>query len=405
MRKQSALNVLMFLLSLAGAVAAFFFGEILLVYLQFLPFWLQCGAYLLFIVGVCCIVMVLSEKIKTGYYLLKHDREFGMTAGKAALIFLPIAISLGILTQLLYNWGGITLTTNPKFQGTMVISDISGSMLDNDPDMDSIEAMASYIENVPIGEYLGIIIFNHEIISVREYASVEDQEELDELAQRIRSEVHYDGGTDIQAALLDAISEMRAAARNDWPGLVLLFSDGESPIDFSRIQSASLGNLDNEKNRIPVSTIFYSRTYSNGAHMERIADVTGGQFFHVGYGDNDLELREIFQYSRTAFVWNTDHHLIRYTGALGSNSAIRVILRSVFISLWGILSGIFVVIFLNNNKLIKHFLIPKIIVSVVCAIIFTIIMVSLQNDFGGILARALLAVSMCVMYLPTYRWD
>jgi len=395
----------MFLLSLAGALAAFFFGEILLSYMQFLPFWLQCGVYLLFVIGVCCIVMVLSEKIKTGYYLLKHDREFGMTGGKAALIFLPIAIALGILTQLLYNWGGIALNTNPRFQGTMVVSDISGSMLDNDPDMDSIAAMVSYIETVPLGEYLGIMIFNHEIITIRDYAPLRDEDEREELIMQIEEGITYDGGTDIQAALMEAIDEMRSATRKDWPGLILLFSDGESPIDFGMIQSASLGDLEDERSRIPVSTIFYSRTSTNASHMNRIADVTGGQFFHVGYGDSDLELRDIFQYSRTSFVWNTDHHLIRYTGALGSNTAIRVILRSFFISLWGILSGVFVVIFLNNNQLIKHFLIPKIIVSVLCAVVFTIIMVNLQSDFGGIVGRALLAVSMCVMYLPTYRWD
>jgi FtsH-binding integral membrane protein len=139
--------------------------------------------------------------------------------------------------------------------------------------------------------------------------------------------------------------------------------------------------------------------------MSIIAQDTGGQFFRVGVNSGDLKLRDAFSYTRTAFTLDTNHHLIKNDISPESKTILKNVMRSLFLALWCILSGVFIVIFLNNNQLLKHFLIPKIIVSVVCGVAFTVIMISIDSDAGSRIARALLAASMCIMYLPTYRWD
>ena len=409
MRKQSSLNVIMFLISIVGAIAAFGFGELLLVYLSYLPPWVQCGVYLLFVAVVCCVVLLISEKIQTGNYLLKHKREFGFTAGKAALIFLPAALALGIITQLIYSWGGISISLNPKFQGTMIVCDISDSMNENDPYMHTVEAVASYIDTVPLGEYLGVLLFNDSLYSFREYSLLESEEERGELLQSIKDELFYSGGTDIEEALLTAISEMRQLEDPDWPGLILLFSDGQSDVDYSRVRNASIGDVSNPRNRIPVNTIYFSISPLGGYQMNTIAEETGGRYFHLGVREAPADLRNVFSRSRSEFRWNTNQHLIKSSTWSQGNTVAKVILRIVLLAMWGAFLGVFVVIFLNNNRLIKHFLIPKIVVAVICSVVFTVILLNAGTgpgqDAAGKLGRALLAAGMCIVYLPTYRWD
>lgn len=412
MRKQSGLNVLLFLLSIAGAAASFAFGEVLLTFVAYLPFWVQCGIYLLFVMTVCCLVMVISEKIHTGNYLLKHRREFGLTAGKAALIFLPAAVVLGIITQLLFGITGTSVIFNRNnFQGTMLVCDISGSMIENDPDYNAIEAAISYIDDqktVKQGEYLGVILFNHDMYSIREYAPLKDEAEREELKKMLQDNVYYGGGTNIDLALLSAISEMRTIENPKWPGLILFFSDGgrgDCTIDYDRIREASLGKTGKPEECIPVNTIYYSSSPMNGSHMILLAESTGGEYIHVGFDDDVSVLRNVFTQSRTSFKWGSNQHLIKYNIGPDSKTAIKVILRALFLTLWSVLAGVFIVLFMNNNNLIKHFLIPRIIVSVICGVAFSLIMLNFDSSIGGTLARALLSVGICVMYLPTYRWD
>ena len=409
MRKQSPLNVILFLISIVGAIAAFGFGEMLLVYVSYLPPWVQSGIYLLFVTVVCCVVILISEEIQTGNYLYKHKREFGMTAGKAALIFLPAALALGIITQLIYSWGGISINSNPRFQGTMIVCDISDSMNENDPRMHTVEAMASYIEAVPLGEYVGVLLFNDTLYSFREYSLLDNEDERAELLQSIRDGLYYGGGTDIEEALLTAISEMRQLEDPDWPGLVLLFSDGQSDVDYARVRNASIGDASNTRNRIPVNTIFFSTSPLGGYQMNTIAEETGGQYFHLGVREAPADLRNVFNRSRSEFRWNTNQHLIKSSTWSEGNTAVRIVLRIVLLAIWGVFSGAFVVIFLNNSRLLKHFLIPKTIIAVICSIAFTIILLNAGTgsgqDTAGKLGRALLAAGMCIMYPPTYRWD
>jgi hypothetical protein len=139
--------------------------------------------------------------------------------------------------------------------------------------------------------------------------------------------------------------------------------------------------------------------------MSLVAQYTNGEYLHVKVGDDVLKLRDAFTQSRTSFRWNSELHLVRNNISPESRTIFRNMLRTLFIILWSAFSGIMIVVFLNNTLLIKHFLIPKIVVAVICGIAFTIIFMMFDTEGGGRMARALLAANMCLIYVPTYGWD
>ena len=402
MRKSSLLNLLMFIFSVLGAAAAYIFGEVLLLYLAYMPCWLQCGIYLMLVSGICCLVMFISEMIRPGGYLLRHRREFKQTAAKATLIMLPAALVLGIVTQLLYGLAGLQKNERPDFQGTMIVCDISGSMYENDPQKDAVKAIAEYIDSVPLGEYLGVILYNHLPYTIREYTVLKTEDERTELKDLLSAYVVYDGSTDIQSALMSAFTQMQSIDDKEWPGLILLFSDGLSNVDYTQLQRASLSDADNPKTSIPVNTIYYASSSEGGYQMSSIAQITGGTYFYMGVDGGKESLRDAFKHSRSIFSISKLHLLQSYLG-LSRTLPARIILQALFLSLWGIFTGVLVVVFLNNNRLIRHYLYVKVGVSILIGILFTVLTVASANY--EMPARAALAAGMCIMFLPTYSWD
>lgn len=403
MRKSSPLNLFMLILSVLGAVAAYIFGEIILLYVAYLPYWLQCGIYLLFVSWICCAVMFISEMIRSGGYLLKHRQEFKQTACKAVMIMLPAALVLGVVTQLLYGLIGLQKSEKPDFQGTMIVCDISGSMNENDPNRDAVKAITQYIDSVPLGEYLGVMLFNQMPNTIRDYAVLETEVERTELKDFISSNVVYGGNTDIQSSLMAAFAQMRSIVDKDWPGLVLLFSDGLSYMDYVQLQKTSLGDVDDPKTSIPVNTIYYASTPLGGYQMSLIAQKTGGTYFYIGVDSDEIALQDVFTHSRSIFTVEKPHLLQPYYG-VSRTSPLRIILQIMFLVIWGIFTGVLVVVFLNNKRLIRHYLYAKIVASLVFAVIFTVLMIASGAD-NRMMAMALLAAGMCITYVPTYTWD
>lgn len=402
MRKSSLLNPLMLMISVLGAAAAYISGELLLLFASNLPYWLQCGLYLLLMAGICCLTMFLSEMIHTGGYLLRHRREFKQTAGKAVLIMLPAALLLGIVTQLLYGLVGVQKNSRPNFQGTMIVCDISGSMYENDPEMEAVKAIVDYIGGVPLGEYLGVTLYNDTPQTIRKYSVLRTEQERTDLMNLISSTVAYDGGTEIQPALMDAFEQMRAIEKKEWPGLIMLFSDGLSEVDYAQLQEASLGDANSPKSSIPVNTIYYASTEEGGIQMQTIAEITGGTYFYMGIDSKEVALRDAFKYSRSIFTVK-ELHLLRSDSGLFRNAPVRIILQALLLSVWGIFIGVLVVVFLNNNRLIRHYLYGKIGLSVIFGILFAVLM-TMDGNLER-LARVALVAGMCLMFLPTYSWD
>jgi Ca-activated chloride channel family protein len=410
MRKDKFVNPVMLIFSIVGGGAAYVFGELLLSYMAYWPYFLQCGVYLLFVTAVCCLVMLISESIHSGNYIGKRQ-EFGLTCLKAMAIMLPIAFAAGALTQLLYGFVGLRAGGyDYDFQGSYIVCDISGSMTGNDPDMQAVEGMIEYIDNIKITkrnpQYLGVIVYNDEPYVLRDYAPLEDEEQKEELKQ-ILEEVFYSGGTNVQDSLLTAIDQMRDVRIGDWPGIIMLFSDGESEVDYDLLQREALGDIREPGEMIPINTIYYSRSQFGaqlgGRQMSMIAQKTGGTYFYLDDSFEQVEMRDVFQHSYDTFAVEQPHLLHRYFGA-ALRSPVRIILQVLCLGIWGALTSVAVLVFLNNVRLLRSFVIMRVAISFVCSIIFAIILILPERDIGAPV-RAILALSMCLMFLPTYRWD
>jgi hypothetical protein len=346
---------------------------------------------------------MISEGIHSGNYILKWKQEFGQTCLKALLIMLPISFVIGAGTQLLYGITGIHKDdATPSFQGTMLVCDTSDSMNWNDPAREVIEGIKAYIDSVDVGEYLGLITFNGEINVIRSYQKLQSEDDRDALI-KIVDDIIYDGGTDIEAALLEAFSQVRSGATGAWPGLVMLFADGEATVNLQTLRLASGVDQSDINNQIPVNTIFYSGLPTGGELLYNIALVTGGNYYYLSDAVDSIVKKEAFIYSRSLFEEESPHLVRNYYGET-ADSPIRIIFQILFLTIWGITAGATVLLLLNNNRLIKGFLIPRIIISLLGAVVVTIMFLNGSADSEAI-ARAVFVLSMCVIIVPTYQWN
>jgi hypothetical protein len=403
MKKESSLNVIMLLFSIGAAFAVYLLGELLLAYVATINIAWQCAIYLTFVTALCFVAIFIAEKISPGYYIPRGRITFSGTCAKAAAILIPCAFILGLLTQLLYGITGISAgNLNPNFKGTMLVCDISGSMRSNDPEYAAVDALAKYIESVPLGEYLGVTVFNDDDFTLREYVVLASEKERSALIEQINDSIEYGGGTNIQGALMGAIRQVRNIEEQNWPGLVILFSDGLSDVDYTKLQSAALGNTENLRNAVPVSTVYFGDALG-GYQMSNIAQKTGGNYLHLSLDVDSSELREVFTRSRASFSFERPHLLQMYAGP-ARTSMLRIIMQALLLSLWGIFTGLATVVFLNNSRLFTAFLIPRAIVSVLISTIFVVILAG-ANINAVLPLRALLAGGFCLLYLPTFSWD
>jgi len=419
MYKNSSLNVVMLLFTAAAGVGVYLLGELLLNFLSGvtgMPYFIQTGIYLVFVVCMLFLAIILAENINTGLYIPRGPVTFSGTCVKAAAVLIPAAFVLGLVTQLIYGYLAVStdrIAPRPEdFQGTFIVADFSGSMSWNDPDRVVVDALEDYIRNeVEIGDNFGLIIYESFVHVIREFAPLESEAAREELIAAVHS-MPYDGGTNTFDALMESFEQIRDTEEQNWPGLVLLFSDGQSHfMDYDRIRTASLGDTTNPRNRIPVNTVFFGPEHGR-FEMENIAAVTDGYFFHLGTQANPNEIRDLFSTARrAAFIGQP--HLLQLYARPAQTALPRIAMQAALLSTWGIMTGLAVVIFLNNTRLYKHFFISRIFVSVAVSVIFAWLLsipglsfVRLgQTDFDvDLFVRGLFALGMCILWLPTYSW-
>ena len=399
MYKNKNLNVLLLILSIAVLVVAFFVGELLLNATNLLPFFIQTGLFLLLVTVLCWLAIFLSEHIHSGGYIFKWSDEFRADARKVALIFLPAAFVLGLITQLLYGMVGVVEAGEiPDFQGTMLVCDISGSMYGNDPQRRTVDAMNGYIDGVELGEYIGIIVFNDMAYTVRGYAPLTSEEERRELKDSI-SDINYDGGTNIQDSLLSAFGQIRAIGDINWPGLIILLSDGESHVDLEALEIEARGDIGNKLDQISINTIYFSKSPFGSSLMQRIANVTGGRYYYLNASASSSN--NVFARSRS--LYTISPHLLHAAPLEIRDSVLRIILQILLLSTWGVFTGIAATTMLNNVKLKKAFLFPRIGIAVAVAVIYTLL--QLFNPEADRINRVVLLIGLCVMWMPTYSWE
>ncbi|MCL2577109.1 MAG: VWA domain-containing protein [Defluviitaleaceae bacterium] len=428
---KSPLNFLMLLFSFFAAIAVFFLGEVLLRFISGLPFIFQCAIYLTFVTTLCFAAIFISEKIYSGYYIPRGRVTFGGTCAKAAAIFIPCAFALGLLTQLLYGF----IFTETRGDHTVVDGEVSGAMIQMIGEMeigrrdaldlvivvDTTGSMGSYINDVrrDISHVYDALAnqtrdFRVALIDYRDFPSrtmyagdypaklqLNFTSERHEIANAINALTLGNGG-DIPETMYSALS---MAAGLDWrPDAhkhIIVLTDAE-PLDPEPYTYYTMNQIIDmlEYGDIELHLIGAGDSPVMLAFFEEISERTGNDFAHVV---PVITFASFIVEQEIETWWERPHLLLAFDGSGERGGAMKIAVHALLMSLWGIFTGIAVVVFLNNSKLFTTFLIHRIIVSIVISTIFAIMMAD-ADIITNLAARALLALGVCLLYLPTFSW-
>ena len=407
MTKKSAINGAMLLFSLLAAIVLFAFGEALLTFLQGLPFFIQCGIYLTFVLLIVYFAIYLSEKISTGNYIPKGRVTFDSTFAKAAAIFIPCAFALGLLTQLAY--GGIV--------GLM------GGEIRFGP------AIIRTVEDIGDGEWIPWWVPSAEMPDAplmpvhdgMQHFFTRNSSNLHGILDDFAASYETLGpGTDFETWLRLRSPHIPANAPS-----FLEIGDGYVPLAFQAAVNYTfvyaISFLDPagiEQNPYYIHEFVLRDGYRGPYRNELLTfwnDLDTWAFEHYDACNTFIQYWRfhidpvpiepvIVRYEAEPFIvfGEIPHLLLSYSGP-GWNSPIRIALQSLFLSIWGIFIGVAVIISLNNSNLFRTFLIPRIFLSIAVSVAFSVMFAMLDMEIDMI-ARGIYALGIGLLFLPTYFW-
>ncbi len=193
----------------------------------------------------------------------------------------------------------------------VIVLDISGSMLETDPENLRYEAIELFTNLVAeTGNYLGGIAFSSEV-SVRQkpilISSAADREKLN----RSMREVKYVGYTNIGDALLKAVEVLNTYGDQSLPKAIVFLSDGSTEMWSEKSLKLSLEHkaeaIENAReSNIPIYSVCLNvNGNADIGEMEQISGATGGFFKEVRSPE---DLTEVF---------NSFYNLIYGTSTIG----------------------------------------------------------------------------------------
>ena len=408
MTRNSPINVVMLMFSLLAAVVLFGFGEMLLGILHDLPFIVQCGIYLTFVLLVVYFAIFLSEKVSTGNYIPRGRVTFGSTFAKAAAIFIPCAFAFGLLTQLMY--------------GTVV--GMMGGEIRLEP------GIIRYAEDIPDGEWVPWWIPSADMPG-EPLMPIHDG--MQSFFTRNSSNLHgilddFAESSDVLGPGADFETWLRLRSPHipaNAPSF-LEIGEGNVPlafhaaVDYAFVYAISF--LDPEglvQDPYAIHAFVLREGYGGPYRYEILSfwhDLDTWAFDHYDpcntfiqywrwHIDQILPIAPVIvRYEPEPFIvlGEIPHLLLSYSGP-GWDSPVRIALQSLFLSLWGIFVGIAVVVALNNSNLFSSFLILRIIISIIVSVAFSVMFAMLDVEIDMI-ARGIYALGIGLLFLPTYFW-
>ncbi|MCL2573826.1 MAG: hypothetical protein FWE34_04645 [Defluviitaleaceae bacterium] len=410
MTKKSSINWVMLLFSLLVAIGVFLIGEVLLGFLSFLPFFLQTAIYLTLATILCFLGIFLSEKIHSGYYIPRGRVTFNSTCAKAAGILIPCAFVLGLLTQLLYGFMGAT----------------EGEVEAQWQDLGGGSGYAYVYDGVGWWNTRPPGPGNFTIGGMgREYAyeSLEDffSENHDNLHYHLNNFASRNDVLGSDATFAQWLNQRHPTVPSGAPSF-LAIANGNVPLAFRNAMEYAYSTVLDTANATWDPQDAYVATWQfgirdgytgvHGREYQLLLDALDEwtlqngdacqnfySFWAMHIQPDPQPLAPVL----SALVMESPHLLLTHAGP-GQTDVLRIVLQSVMLSLWGIFLGVAVMIFLNNNKLMTSFLIPRIAVSIVISVSFALLLAYTSMDLS-LAARGLLALGTCLLFLPTFSWD
>jgi hypothetical protein len=404
--KQSSLNMVMLLFSAGAAMVVYVLGEVLLQFVWFMPFIVQCGIYLAFVTTLLFVVIFFAEKIKSGNYIPRGRITFNSTCAKAAAMLIPAAFAVGLLTQLLYGFSVFFVAR------TEVPSGIRGRLT---IEADVTPETVAWLNARPPGPGT-IRIHSGTPPTSGDFAYFN----LQHFFTSNRNDLH---------GYLETFASREGMSFRQWldarhptvPGgapSFLAMAEGNEALAFRAVLEYSYGRvLDNYQfmwrpvdayHHMPPPAVRDGYRGTHGRDYVRLWE-TMDDWARSSYDPcanfysfwNVHIMPNHFEFSRGHFV--PPHLLLHYSGP-GITNVLRIGLQTLLLSLWGIFSGLAVVIYLNNSRLFSDFLVPRILVSVVLSLAFVLVMAFAGANISMV-ARLLLAFGTCLLYLPIFSWN
>ncbi|WP_043930428.1 vWA domain-containing protein [Bacillus sp. EB01] len=340
-------SLLLLILSIAAGIAGTVAGEFILAGLYgAVPSPVLIGIYfgvLALFVGLFALLAELISPVVNGRGWRSEYAGFSwkvLIPATFVLLFLA-----GTLFQFLYS---INLSKTEPPDDIVVALDISGSMLESDPNRKSIKAAQNLISTMKGSHRASVISFNHEAAVTQPMFPISDTGLRTEAVDRI-GQLQADGETNIEAALATAMDEINANGESGRKPMVILFSDGYSEVD---LPSALKPYKDAD---IAVNTIGMSRFDIEGSGLLRdISAETGGAYYDVRNAD---ELSNVFE---TIYLNNADRLLVDERRGPLLDSTWLSVLRVLFYTLIGGLIGLALGAVFDNRYLAKSFTITGI---------------------------------------------
>lgn len=275
------------------------------------------------------------------------NHELSLPRILSGLLVAVVVFAVGCLCEFIYEWNSAYAPI--AFDDYVFAIDDSESMLQTDPFELRYSALEGLLDTLDEDQCVGLVRFNETV-----YSSVE-MVELDE-AQRTRLSENLAtprsiGGTDIYGALTASLDMYRSAAMPKRVPVVVLLSDGfnsdgHSDARFNKIVKDFL------KEGVTISTVSLGPN-ADEALLEDLAQATGGQYFKVEEAD---DLAQAFQQVSTTVTYRC---LFSPRPGVQRWNVLYMVLRVLFLSLPGILIGLFIFLLLQSRLANRQLLVSS----------------------------------------------
>jgi len=342
---QRKISPLLVLFSLLGGIVGAVAGEALISWGEgTIPNVLLMGLYFgqlaLWVALFCLLSEILSPELNGQGWRLRYARDGWKLLVPASLVLLFVA---GMVLQLIY---GLYFGKNQPPKDIVLAVDISESMIETDPNKESIAALKQLIQKMESDKRAAIVTFNETARLLQPFAPLSDQSMKDGVVSKLDSIGNPIGGTNIEAALATAMDQIDAVKNDNRKSMVILISDGYSSVDLEYALAPYRAS------DISINTVGMNAQEKEGNDLLRkIAGKTGGAFHLVDEVSNlSTVVNEIY---RSTQSW----HLMGERTGSAVDSLYYQILRILFVTLLGALIGLALGIVFDNRYLAKSFVI------------------------------------------------
>ncbi|QTH43564.1 VWA domain-containing protein [Cohnella sp. LGH] len=341
---QRKISLLLVLFSLFGGIVGAVVGEALLSWgTGKIPNVLLMGMYFgqlaLWIALFCLIAELISPELNGQGWRLRYTGDSWKLLIPASLVLLLLA---GMGLQFIY---GLYFGKNQPPKDIMLAVDTSGSMIETDPNRESIAALNQLVQKMESDKRTAIITFSDRAQVLQPLVALDSQAAKEDVIAKLNGIGVPDGGTDIGAALSTSMTQIEAAKNEEnRKSMVILISDGYSLVDLD----AALAPY--KANKISINTVGMNIAERDGNDLLRqIAGKTGGTFHLVDeVSDLSMVISEIY---RSTQSW----HLVGERTGASVDNLYYEILRIILFVLIGAFLGLALGIIFDNRYLAKSF--------------------------------------------------